>query len=94
MVVLDVLTSLFAIVILCRAVSVSNHMNLRTCHVMRLAVLILGVSALGMSLAPLPFYRHESWWIQPFFVFSVALYMLVDRRISKGCSRANISSTS
>lgn len=79
----DVMTSVFAAIVLWCAVRAANHMNKNTCHFMRLAVIALGAAALGLLLTPLYPQSPEARYAGVVFVVAVALYMLADRRDRK-----------
>lgn len=83
MALVDVLTSVFAGVILVCAVRSTNHMSRHTCHFIRISVLAVAVSALGLMLAPLYPNAPESKYVWPIFVVSVAVFMVADGRRRK-----------
>jgi uncharacterized membrane protein YfcA len=79
----DVMTSVFAAIVLWCSVKSATHMNKHTCHVMRVAVIALGAAALGLLLAPLYPQSSEAKYAGVVFVVAVALYMMADRRDRK-----------
>lgn len=75
----ELMNGIIAAVVLARAINLVNHMNSKTSHLLRIAVVMLVVASFGMVAAP--FFLDVPQWLHTMFVLSVALYVHADRRI-------------
>lgn len=72
------LTSAAALTVCVRMLVIANLMNGTTDHGIRLAGVLLAVSALGVVFTPL--YAGAEKWTEPLFAFGVAAWVFAEKR--------------
>lgn len=71
-------TLLVAAYLIVWAIDQARHMSWRTCHRIRLGVVLIGAASMSAAIAPL--YHHHPQWLLPAFMAGTALLLWGDRR--------------
>lgn len=60
------------------AIDQARHMTWRTCHRIRIGVVLIGAASMGAAVSPL--YHRSPQWLLPAFMAGAALLLWADRR--------------
>lgn len=74
----EIVTCVLAWIVVVRTLRIAVSMNGTTDHLVRTAVVLLAVGALGLALSP--FYRGIEEWAVCLFVAGAAAWMLAEKR--------------
>lgn len=73
-------TSLLSACLVVWSIEQARHMTRKTCHRIRIGVVLIGASAIASALSPL--YGTAPAWVLPAFMAGVSAFLWADRRIA------------